>query len=135
MSTLGDRIRERRQELGWTQDQLAAKAGISKGFLSDVENGKRSVSAGNLQEMAQALGLSLDYLMKGDDSPSPVKEIQIPSALSEFASQERLTFRQTLTLLQMRQQIVANRSAKARAASDDFDWRKLYESVKEFLDE
>ena len=135
MSTLGDRIRERRQELGWTQDQLAVKAGISKGFLSDVENGKRSVSAGNLQEMARSLGLSLDYLMKGDDSPLPVKEIQIPSALSAFASQEHLTFRQTLTLLQMRQQIVANRSAKAREASDDFDWRKLYESVKEFLDE
>ena len=135
MSTLGERIRMRRQELGWTQDQLAAKAGISKGFLSDVENGKRSVSAGNLQEIAQALGLSLDYLMRGDDSPSPAKEIQIPASLSDFASREGLTFKQTLMLLDMKRQIVAHRSAPNRDLTDDFDWQKLYESVKEFLSE
>ncbi len=135
MSNLGERIRERRKELGWTQDQLASRSGISKGFLSDLENGKRKVSAENLMGIAQVLDLSLDYLMKGEDVPAPQREIQIPSTLSEFASQEGLTFRQTLTLLQMRHQIVANRSAKARAASDEFDWRKLYESVKEFLDE
>jgi transcriptional regulator with XRE-family HTH domain len=135
MSTLGERIKARRQELGWTQDQLATKAGISNGFLSDVENGKRSVSADNLNEIAQVLSLSLDYLMKGDDTPTPQKEIQIPASLSDFASLEGLTFRQTLTLLQMRRQILANRSASSRSATDDFDWRKLYESVKEFLDE
>lgn len=133
MSTLGDRIRGRRQELGWTQDQLAVKAGISKGFLSDVENGKRSVSAGNLQELAQALGLSLDYLMKGDDSSGPVKEIQIPASLSEFASREGLSFKKTLMLLDMRRQIVAHRSDSNRDLKDDFDWRKFYESVKEFI--
>ena len=135
MGNLGERIRARRLELDWTQDQLASKAGISKGFLSDLENGKRKVSAENLMGIAQVLDLSLDYLMKGDDTPAPQREIQIPSPLSEFASQEGLTFRQTLTLLQMRHQILANRSARSRASSDDFDWRKLYESVKEFLDE
>lgn len=135
MGNLGKRIRARRGELGWTQDHLASKAGISKGFLSDLENSKRKVSAENLMGIAQVLDLSLDYLMKGEDVPAPQREIQIPSSLSDFASLEGLTFRQTLTLLQMRHQIVANRSAKARAASADFDWRKLYESVKEFLDE
>lgn len=135
MSTLGERIRARRVELGWTQDQLAAKAGISKGFLSDLENNKRNVSAENLMGIAQVLNLSLDFLMKGDDTPVPQKEIQIPASLSDFASLEGLSFRQTLTLLQMRRQILANRSAGSKSATDDFDWRKLYESVKEFLDE
>jgi len=135
MSTLGERIRARRVELDWTQDQLAAKAGISKGFLSDLENNKRNVSAENLMGIAQVLNLSLDFLMKGDDTPAPQKEIQIPAPLSDFASLEGLSFRQTLTLLQMRRQILANRSAGSRSATDDFDWRKLYESVKEFLDE
>lgn len=134
MSTLGERIRARRVELGWTQDQLAAKAGISKGFLSDLENNKRNVSAENLMGIAQVLNLSLDFLMKGDDTPVPQKEIQIPASLSEFASLEGLSYRQTLTLLQMRRQILANRSAGSKSATDDFDWRKLYESVKEFLD-
>jgi len=135
MSNLGERIRARRSELNWTQDQLASRAGISKGFLSDLENGKRKVSAENLMGIAQVLNLSLDFLMKGDDTPVPQKEVQIPASLSDFASLEGLSFRQTLTLLQMRRQILANRSARSQqVATDDFDWRKLYESVKEFLD-
>ena len=134
MRTLGERIRARRIELGWTQDNLASKAGISKGFLSDLENGKRSVSAQNLQIIAQILNLSLDFLMKGEDVSAPQAEIQIPAALSEFASLEGLTYRQTLTLLHMRQHILANRRAGLQGATDDFDWRKLYESVKEYLD-
>ena len=48
MDVVGDRIKARRLELGWTQDVLAEKAGISKSFLSDLENGKRSVGADKL---------------------------------------------------------------------------------------
>lgn len=135
MSNLGHRIRARRQELGWTQEQLATKAGISKGFLSDLENGKRHVSADNLMGIAQVLNVSLDYLMKGDDAPVIRKEIPIPASLSEFATREGLSYRQTLTLLEMRDQIVAHRrSTVDPMATQEFDWRKLYESVKEFLD-
>ena len=43
MATTGDRIRGIRDERGLTQDRLAELAGISKGFLSDVENNKRNV--------------------------------------------------------------------------------------------
>ena len=68
MAGVGERIKKRRVELGWTQDQLCQKAGISKGFLSDLENDKRSVSAENLLEIARALSVSLDYLMTGKAS-------------------------------------------------------------------
>ena len=61
--TVGDRIKQRRNELGWTQDVLAEKAGISKSFLSDLENGKRSVGADTLLDIGRVLSLSLDYLM------------------------------------------------------------------------
>ena len=39
--SVGERIKARRSELGWTQELLAQKAGISKSFLSELENGKR----------------------------------------------------------------------------------------------
>ena len=45
---LGDRIKEIRQSLGWTQDQLAKEAQISKSFLSEVENNKSNVSGDKL---------------------------------------------------------------------------------------
>lgn len=135
MSGVGDRIRQRRLELGWTQDQLAQKAGISKSFLSDLENGKRSVSANNLLDIARALTVSLDFLMTGEASKEPEAEVPIPASLARFAGEEGLSFKQTLMLLEMQQQIVAHRSAKKKDGLESVDWRKFHEAVKEFLED
>ena len=134
MAGVGERIKKRRVELGWTQDQLCQKAGISKGFLSDLENDKRSVSADNLLEIARALSLSLDYLMTGTASEEQPTEVAIPASLAKFAAEERLSLRQTLMLLDMQKQIVAHRSAKKKEGLEGVDWRKFYEGVKEFLE-
>lgn len=134
MSGVGERIRERRMELDWTQDQLCHKAGISKGFLSDLENGKRSVSADNLLDIARALSVSLDFLMTGKASTEKPTEVSIPASLAKFAAEERLSLRQTLMLLDMQKQIVAHRSAKKKDGLEAVDWRRFYEGVKEFLE-
>lgn len=135
MSGVGERIKKRRQELGWTQDQLAQKAGISKSFLSDLENGKRSVGAENLLDIARALGVSLDFLMTGEASQDRTAEVPIPASLARFAGEEGLSFRQTMMLLDMQKQIVAHRSARKKDGLEAVDWRKFYESVKEFIEE
>ena len=134
MSGVGDRIRERRLELGWTQDQLCTKTGLSKSFLSELESGKRSVSAANLLSIANALSVSLDYLMTGKASQEPLAQVPIPASLAKFAGDERLSFRQTLMLLDMQKQIVAHRSAKKKDDLESVDWRRFYEGVKEFLE-
>src|SRR5689334_14580541 len=106
--SLGDRIKERRLELKWTQDVLAERAGISKGFLSDVENEKRSVSADTLLDLAKVLALSLDYLMTGEDGEEKVREaVEIPGDLAALAESENIPFPKILLLLQMRRQIKA----------------------------
>jgi transcriptional regulator with XRE-family HTH domain len=130
---LGDRIKQRRLELGWTQDALAQKAGISKGFLSDLENGKRGINAETLLDIGRVLGVSLDVLMTGSGGEEVARpEIEIPQPLAEFASARGLSFRQTLTLLQMQRQIVARRTAPGGERAS-FDWARFYESVEEFL--
>lgn len=134
MSTVGERIKKRRTELGWTQDQLAQKAGISKSFLSDLENGKRSVSADNLLDIARVLNLSLDYLMKGEESETKPVEVQIPASLAAFAEEDGLTFKQAIALLRMREQIVAHRSSTKKEGLGKVDWQKFYEAVREFLE-
>lgn len=63
MQGLGERIKERRKSLGWTQQTLCDKTGLSKGFLSDVENGKTSVCVDNLVEIAKALSVSVGHLV------------------------------------------------------------------------
>jgi transcriptional regulator with XRE-family HTH domain len=134
MQAVGDRIKKRRLELGWTQDVLAEKAGISKSFLSDLENGKRSVGADKLLDIGRVLSLSLDFLMSGQEPESEPAEVQIPSSLASFAAKAGLSFRQALTLLEMQQQIVAHRSATKKDGIDKVDWQKFYEAVKEFLE-
>ena len=134
MPPVGERIRKRRNELGWTQDVLAQKAGVSKSFLSDLENGKRKVGADTLYDIARALSLSLDYLMTGTvGETEPHSEVQIPAGLASFAAQAGISFRQALTLLEMQQQIIARRSSTKKENLDTVDWQKFYEAVKGFL--
>jgi transcriptional regulator with XRE-family HTH domain len=131
---LGERIKKRRIELNWTQDELCRRAKISKGFLSDVENGKRSIGAETLLDLARVLSLSLDYLMTGDPSETlPNEEIEIPAGLARFAEQEGLSFRNTLAMLDMQRQIIAHRSSSKEEGLDEVDWRNFYNAVKDYL--
>jgi len=58
-------LRSRRQELGMTQDQVAAKAGISKPYLSNIETGKaRPPTDGVLRMLEGALRFQPGELMK-----------------------------------------------------------------------
>lgn len=43
-----------------TQEQLAEAAGISQGYLSEIESGKKVGDVGTLRAIAAALGVSLD---------------------------------------------------------------------------
>lgn len=130
--TVGDRVRQRRNELGLKQEDLAQKAGISKSFLSDVENGKRSIGAETLLDLSRAMGVSLDYLMTGEDSDDQEKQAEIPPALATFAAEEGLSVRDTLTLLHMQQQIVTTRK-EAGKRQERVDWKEFYNAVKKFL--
>lgn len=56
---LGKRISELRRQKKTTSEKLAYENGISKGYLSDIENGKRLPSLKLLETIAKALGVSL----------------------------------------------------------------------------
>lgn len=131
MNSVGERIKARRLELGWTQEDLCKKAAISTGFLSDVENGKRSIGAETLLGIARVLSLTLDYLMTGDPTQIQTAQVQFPARLAELAKNENISFVQALTLLDMKLQIVAHR--RETDDMENFDWKKFYDSVKEFL--
>lgn len=64
---VGSRIRERRKELGLTQDAIVETCDISKAFLSECENGKRSMSFCKLYQLAKILKRPTDWFAKGWD--------------------------------------------------------------------
>lgn len=51
-----------RESMGLRQTDLAAKAGISRPFLSQVEAGERDPSALVVKALADALGVTVDDL-------------------------------------------------------------------------
>ena len=44
LAEIGRGVRRERREHGLTQEALARRAGISRGYLSDIERGKRDLS-------------------------------------------------------------------------------------------
>lgn len=130
MIKIGDTIRARRQALGWTLEQLATEAKVSKGFLSDLENGKRKSAGGAyLNSIATALRISVDQLLSGAAPENLSADIQFPARLVDLAKRKDLTFQQTHRLLKMRQQA----SFRNESGKDDFDWNAFYEAVKSFI--
>ena len=65
--TLGNRIRNYRLERGMTQIELAKKAGLSQGYLSDLEKNKFNPTTPIIMGIAVALGVSVDGLLGIND--------------------------------------------------------------------
>jgi repressor LexA len=62
--TIGERIKEKRKEKGWTQRELAAKMGYSHhSTLARIETGQVDVSQTRIVQFAEVLGVSIAYLM------------------------------------------------------------------------
>jgi transcriptional regulator with XRE-family HTH domain len=64
---LGRKIRDLRLRRGLTVQKLADATGLSKGFISQVENDHTSPSLDTLRELAAALRTSMGYLVVEDD--------------------------------------------------------------------
>ncbi len=77
--TLGERIRELREEKDLSLRELAKKINVSPPFLSDVELGKRFPSDDNLALIAAELGTSLEVLKQYDTRP-PIEEMKRKAA-------------------------------------------------------
>ncbi len=63
---IGNRIAERRKQMGLTQEALAEKGDMTTQFVSYAEAGKRAMRPENLLKLSSALNVSADYLLTGE---------------------------------------------------------------------
>lgn len=61
---LASNLRQARTKLDWSQEQLAAEAGISQTYVSQMESAQRRVSIDILDRLALALGIELADLLR-----------------------------------------------------------------------
>ena len=65
---IGQRIREARRGKDLTQEKLADDIHISESYMTLIEQGKRSMSIDILEKISHRLGVSSDYLLRGNKS-------------------------------------------------------------------
>ncbi len=61
----GQALRARRKELGYTQAYVSEVSGLSISFISDLENGKRTIELDRAIRLANLLGLDCSLTPRG----------------------------------------------------------------------
>lgn len=65
---LGRNVREQRNRLGLSQEELAFRAGMKRSYLSDLERGTRNPTVRALERLAEALAVEPAELLKSPPS-------------------------------------------------------------------
>ena len=64
-----------RREQGWTQQELGRRSGLSRSFLSQVENSRRVPSLSSLTRISAALGvMPIDVLVRAEQEIRHLEE-------------------------------------------------------------
>ena len=70
---IGANINQKRKELKLSQEELAFRAKMDRSYLAEVEKGKVNISVLKLEQIAKALEVNVDELLKW---MSPIKMIK-----------------------------------------------------------
>lgn len=81
---IGQRVREARRQSKWTQEHVAEYLGCSRRRVNRVEAGMTEFTVFELELLAQALEVSVGYLL-GQENQAPVR-FACPLAQAQFRS-------------------------------------------------
>jgi transcriptional regulator with XRE-family HTH domain len=70
---IAQRIRELRHNKSWSLERLAQETGLSKGYLSQIENREKAPSIGTLSNIAFSLGTDVRTVIAGDAEEKRIK--------------------------------------------------------------
>jgi len=122
VTTIDERIKARRMEMGLSLAELARRADISKGYLHSIESGEtQSPSAEVLFKIAHELGTTIADLM-GETELQRDVVAEIPENLLQLAQEDDLT--------QADVQMLANIRYRGKQPQSVADWRFIFESIK-----
>lgn len=85
------RLRQLREQRGWTQQGLAERIGVLRAMVANYEGGFHHPPLPTLQKIARVFGVSVDYLLSGS-GPS-ASEFRDRELLEFFAKADKFDFR------------------------------------------
>jgi transcriptional regulator with XRE-family HTH domain len=63
-SRFGARVRQLRNDRGWSQEELADRAGLHRTYIGSIERGEQNISLVNIEKLSATLGVSLAELFR-----------------------------------------------------------------------
>lgn len=92
MNDIGKRIKQKREEYGWTQEELAKRMGYkSKSTINKIEMGINDISQSKIVKFAEVLNTSVAYLMGWDQEQiDALSEMQKEADAYEDAIEQQI---------------------------------------------
>jgi transcriptional regulator with XRE-family HTH domain len=130
LKRLGENIRYLRQGKNWSLSDLSRGSGVSKAYISDLENGSGGrPNIQHLYKIAEALGSAVgtlvDRSLTGGRTRKPIHEDRaeaLPPGLEQFTRQERLEPQEV--------QMLAKLNFRGSRPRDAEGWRLIYQAIK-----
>jgi transcriptional regulator with XRE-family HTH domain len=85
--SVAERLREAREASGLSQGQVAKKIGLHRPTVSEIEAGRRKVSAEELAEFGDLYGVSIEWIVNGSkgEAGSDVRLLLAARELSKMS--------------------------------------------------
>lgn len=121
---IGEKIKQYRESKGWTLSRLAQESGVSKPYLSQIENTpNKKISAELLYSISNALDVTMADLMGKSTVRSEENAVPaVPESLRSFAEKAMLN-EETVNML-------ANIKYRGKQPSEERDWEYIYHTIK-----
>ncbi len=87
--TFGERIVSLRKRLKWSQDELGKKVGTSAPIIGRYERNEIKPSIDTAKSIADALGVTIDFLMGGQDLVIDKELLQKIKDIESFTEEEK----------------------------------------------
>lgn len=94
--TIGELIRKKRKEKGFTLNTLSNRCGLSISFLSDIEHGRRRPSLDRLKNIADALQTTVSFLLGESNPAGEIRKTGQESSNLYRVESKSLEFREVL---------------------------------------
>jgi transcriptional regulator with XRE-family HTH domain len=120
--SFGVRLRQLREEKGWSLTVLSEKAGISRSYLAQIESGESFPTQVKIMQLANALGALPSQLMGEESDPA-----NTPQSLKDFAKEAKLGTAEIQMLMRI--------EYRGKHPSTIDEWKAIYAVIKGMLGE
>jgi transcriptional regulator with XRE-family HTH domain len=98
------RVKELRNDRGWSLEELSSRCGVSRSMLSQIERGQANPTLGVTLRIARAFGLSLAELVESPRFRSAIEVIRAEDPTFHYRTDEECQIR-TLSPLQLEKDV------------------------------